>query len=556
MPAEQRAAQPELPPQEAPPPEEVSVQPQAGKKTPWIAIGVIALIVIALAAFFVLRLLNQRRAAEEATTVSTTVPVAAPTPAPQLPELRVYTDLEKAKVTLDGKDIGELEAGQFSLDNLSEGQHALEIGDGTSQVKISVGSAHDSMPLVQGPLQTTNLKAIVVASGPQQGQVLSSYGPMPASMDGKQIGALGSAPLPLPNLPAGTHDLDVGTGKDEKKISFQLGAMPALTIFLSADRNVGNLLVVAGEDGATVLLNGKAYPRLTKRGQLVIANLVPKRYTVSVVKDGFQQTPSQDVNILKGQGSKLVFVLQPAPTMASLVIAGATPLADVLLDGRSLGAVQQDGSFSASNIKPGAHTIGLRKEQFKPKDLQRQFVAGGSVRLNASDVALESAAPAAPALAPPKLVVQTVAGAQVILDGRPSGQTGSDGRLEITPVPAGDHNLVVVAKPYNDFKETVTLIPGHVLTVTPSLVASMAVEHKHVVGGCNGTLLVGGGRIQYRASNGSDSFDFPLTAVKKTGSADSGKGFYLEIAGAKRYTFHAAAAADDLRVIQTALPKQ
>jgi hypothetical protein len=113
-----------------------------------------------------------------------------------------------------------------------------------------------------------------------------------------------------------------------------------------------------------------------------------------------------------------------------------------------------------------------------------------------------------------------------------------------------------VAKPYNDFKETVTLIPGHVLTVTPSLVASMAVEHKHVVGGCNGTLLVGGGRIQYRASNGSDSFDFPLTAVKKTGSADSGKGFYLEIAGAKRYTFHAAAAADDLRVIQTALPKQ
>ena len=109
--------------------------------------------------------------------------------------------------------------------------------------------------------------------------------------------------------------------------------------------------------------------------------------------------------------------------MASLVIAGATPLADVLLDGKSLGAVQQDGSFSASNINPGAHTIGLRKEQFKPKALQRQFVAGGSVHLNASDVALESAAPAAPALAPPKLVVQTVAGAQVILDGRPSGQS-------------------------------------------------------------------------------------------------------------------------------------
>src|SRR5208337_4890230 len=219
-------------------------------------------------------------------------------------------------------------------------------------------------------------------------------------------------------------------GKDEKKISFQVSTTPALTVFLSADRNVGNLLVVTGEDGATVLLNGKAYPRTTKRGQLVIANLVPKRYTVSVVKDGFQPTPSQDVNILKGQGAKLAFALQPAPTVASLVITGATPAAVVLLDGKSLGTIQQDGSFSASNIKPGAHTIGLRKRQFKPKDLQRQFVAGGSVQLNANEVALESAAPpVVPALAPPKLVVQTLAGAQVIIDGHPSGQTDSNGRL-------------------------------------------------------------------------------------------------------------------------------
>jgi len=276
-----------------------------------------------------------------------------------------------------------------------------------------------------------------------------------------------------------------------------------------------------------------------------------------VVKDGFQQAPAQKVDILKGQASKLVFVLQPAPTGASLVIAGARPLTDVLLDGKSLGAVQQDGSFSASNIKPGAHTIGLRRDQFKPKDLQRQFAAGGSVHLNANDVAMESAAAAAPALAPPKLVVQTVAGAQVIIDGRPSGQTDSSGRLEITPVPPGDHTLEVVLKPYNNFKQNVTLSAGHVVTITPNLLASMAVEHKHVVGGCNGTLLVGEGRIQFRASSGSDSFDFPLTAIKKVGSADSGKGFYVEISGAKRYTFHAPAAAQDLQIIQNAItPKK
>jgi hypothetical protein len=242
--------------------------------------------------------------------------------------------------------------------------------------------------------------------------------------------------------------------------------------------------------------------------------------------------------------------------VASLVIAGGMPSAVVLLDGSHLGTIQPDGTFSASNIKPGLHTIGLRKHPFKPRDLQRQFVAGESVRLNAIEVALESAAPAAPALAPPKLIVQTVPGAQVTLDGQPLGQVGSNGLLEVSPAPAGQHTLQVVAKAYNNFTEKVTLSPGSSTTIVASLLASMAVQHKHVVGGCNGTLLVGQGRIQYRASSGGDSFDVPLTSVKRTGPADSGKGFFVEIAGAKRYTFHASAAAQDLQIIQNALPKK
>ena len=530
------------------------VTPPAGKKMLWVVVGVVVLIIAALAALLVRRFLKQPPA-QQAMTVPTPAPVPAPPPLPQLPELRVYTDLEKGKLTLDGNEVGELEGGQFSLDKLSEGQHALEIGDGTSQVKISVASAPDSMPQIQGALETQNLKAIVVTSGPQNGQVLSSYGPIAASLDGKDIGSLSSTPLPLSGLASGTHDLDVGTGNDEKKISFELSATPSLMVFLSADRDVGNLLVVAGQDGATVLLNGKPYPRLTKHGQLVIADLAPKQYAVSVVKDGFQQAPAQNVNILKGQASKLIFALQPAPSAASLVIAGAMPQTDVLLDGASLGAVQQDGSFTASNIKPGAHTIGLRRDQFKPKDLQRQFAAGGSVHLSAADVAMASAAPAAPALLPPKLVVQTVAGAQVIIDGQPSGQTDSKGRLEITPLAPGDHSVEIVLKPYNNFNQTMNFSPGHIVSITPRLLASMAVEHKHLVGGCNGTLLVGDGKIQFQASNGNDSFNHSLSAVKKVGAADGGKGFFVEITGAKRYTFHAADAATDLQIIQNALSK-
>jgi tetratricopeptide (TPR) repeat protein len=540
-------------PPEPVPPQEVSARPPAGKKILWIATGVAVLVVVVVAALLVPRLLKKQPATEGAASSSTPIPAAPP----QLAGLRVYTDLENAKVTLDGNEVGALEGGQFSLDNLSDGQHALEIGDGTSQAKISVTSPHDSMPVVQGPLEAKNLKVIVVTNGPQQGQVVLSYGPVQASMDGKEMGTISSTPLELPNLLPGTHDLVLGTGKDERKVSFQVADTPALTVFLSADRNVGNLLVVTAEDGATVLLNGRKYPRTTRHGQLVIANLEPKRYTVAVVKDGFQTVPQQEVNIQKGQVEKLVFALQPVPTVASLIIAGATPLAEVLLDGKSLGRIQQDGSFSVANVPPGPHTIGLKKDTFKPRDLQRQFVAGGSVRLTAKEVALESAsAHPSPTSAPPKLIVQTVPGAQVNIDGRAVGQTGSNGRLEISPAPAGDHTVEVVAKPYDNFKGKVTLSPGNVSTITPSLRASMPVEHKHVVGSCNGILLVGSGRIQYIASSGKDSFDYPIAAVKKAGSADSGKGFYLEITGAKRYVFHAPAAEQDLQILQNALPKQ
>jgi hypothetical protein len=86
--------------------------------------------------------------------------------------------------------------------------------------------------------------------------------------------------------------------------------------------------------------------------------------------------------------------------------------------------------------------------------------------------------------------------------------------------------------------------------------AALSVEHKHMVGSCSGTLRIGQGRIQYVATSSKDSFDYPLASVKKAGAADSGQGFYLEISGAKRYTFHAPNAAQDLQILLNALPKQ
>jgi hypothetical protein len=83
--------------------------------------------------------------------------------------------------------------------------------------------------------------------------------------------------------------------------------------------------------------------------------------------------------------------MQPVPQVAILQIREATPGAEVLLDQKPLGAVGDDGTFAANSVPPGDHTIELRKDQFLPKRMQRQFVAGRTVAVLGADGVLAAA---------------------------------------------------------------------------------------------------------------------------------------------------------------------
>jgi Flp pilus assembly protein TadD len=156
-------------------------------------------------------------------------------------------------------------------------------------------------------------------------------------------------------------------------------------------RNVGTLVVVAGQDDARIFLNGKLQRQLTRAGQLRVPNLEPKDYVVQVSKDGFQDAPQQTVHIRKDEEARVVFNLQPQPHLASLTIQGGAPGTTVLVDQASVGTIQPDGTLSVSTVNPGDHTVELRKDRFKPRQFQKHFVAGAAVSLAAADTALEAA---------------------------------------------------------------------------------------------------------------------------------------------------------------------
>ncbi len=160
--------------------------------------------------------------------------------------------------------------------------------------------------------------------------------------------------------------------------------------------NVGTLVVVAGQDGARVFLNGKLQPQLTQAGQLRLPSLELRDYVVQVSKSGFQDPPPQKIRIRKGEQARLVFNLQPRnlqpqPRLAALTIQGGAPGTTVLVDQTLVGTIQPDGALSVSTVNPGDRTVELRKEGFKPRQFKKHFVVGGTISLAAADAALEAA---------------------------------------------------------------------------------------------------------------------------------------------------------------------
>ncbi len=315
--------------------------------------------------------------------------------------LRIFTDLDPARVTINDQPPVPFQGGQFVLDRLPEGRHTVRIAGRYGEAVFPVEVTAAEAPRVAGPVEAKQVAAVVVAQAGAEARVYSSMANAPVSVDGAPAGIVGPEGLALAGLAAGGHELEIGEGRERRKLSFETAGNPTLTAFLNSDRDAGTLVVITGEDGATVWLDGKEQPRPTSRGQLRIPNLAVKQYAVRVTKDGFVDSPELPVEIRKGEDSRLVFELRPVPTVAAMLIAGGPPGAEVLIDGSAVGTVGFDGGFSISNIAPGDHRIELRMPQYRPRVVARQFAAGETVRLSAAEVALEAMPRTAPKPAPP-----------------------------------------------------------------------------------------------------------------------------------------------------------
>jgi hypothetical protein len=349
---------------------------------------------------------NQQAAKDSAQTGANEIPAgnAAGTPPSTAPTLRLYTDLIPGTYTIDDKEPQDLKDGEIVLDKLEPGRHSIKVTGRNGNAALSFDVAEKTAPRIVGQPTASNVMAVAVSTEGGKGRLVTNADHPVVLLDGKPAGESNPDGITLDDLGTTDHDLQVTEDKDRQRFVLTYAPAPTLTVYVKSDPNAGTVIVMTGQDGADVYIDDKLYRRKTERGQVRIPLKVGE-YAIRVHKAGFIDPPPETVSVKKAEESAVEFKLEPAPQIATLEIRGALPGTMVYLDKDLAAAIGNDGNANISTVKPGEHTIELRREQALPKKFERTFHIGDIVVLSGPDVTLEKVVvdnkPAPPPSPPP-----------------------------------------------------------------------------------------------------------------------------------------------------------
>jgi eukaryotic-like serine/threonine-protein kinase len=305
---------------------------------------------------------------------------------PQL--LQVNTNFASGQVLLDGVAAGELRDGQFRLDRVVSGTHTIRVTGGDAQFEAQWRGEPGEVPVLTRPIAAKNVQATLFANAGRSGSLACNCDVRGIQVDGSAVTSAevaGGLSLAVKNLNEGSRRITVS----DRSLVVDVRPNPALNIFLSLDRNVGTLVVEAGQDNATVFLNNRPYRRLTERGILRVPVEVGE-YTVRVVKPGFRPSAESKLQVGKGEEKQVSFALTQLP--ASLEINGALPGALVKLDGKPVGQTSPNGTLR-TEVTPGDHQIEITRDDYTPVRFGARFAPGEAIRPQREQIAMARVIP-------------------------------------------------------------------------------------------------------------------------------------------------------------------
>ncbi len=308
--------------------EEARVAPSSGLqkslKRPWLFVAsAAALLIIAGIVFWTTR-------PGTVTTISSRASTPPPVVAPPAPSVQIASNVQVGDIYIDGNKVGSLAGSQFTLPAITAGNHVLKVSAGDGEALLHLVIAPGNPPGLREPIAAKNVLVATVSHDGKSGFLTSSVRtPQPIYLDGHPAGVTKDGSLPLSNVPAGTHRVQVGDGNDSLKFDVAVSDKPFFYAFVAP---------------ATKGAEATAKPNL-------------------------------------------------APKPAVVELRGAAPGTQVRIDGTTLlGTVPRNRSF-VHPVPPGNHAIELSRDGSIPKNLQRRFDSGQTTLLAGSDVELEPRTP-------------------------------------------------------------------------------------------------------------------------------------------------------------------
>ncbi|MBI4909359.1 MAG: protein kinase [Acidobacteria bacterium] len=146
----------------------------------------------------------------------------------------------------------------------------------------------------------------------------------------------------------------------------------------------GTLIVTTGVGGADVYVDGARAGVSDAAGRLRL-QMPAKEYSVRAQKQGFQTSETRSVTVTGNADAETRLLLNPEE--ATLILRGATPGAEVRIEGRTVGRVENDGSLSVG-VPAGRYAIQISKDRFETRTLQKALTAGQKLQLGPGEVAL------------------------------------------------------------------------------------------------------------------------------------------------------------------------
>ena len=269
-------------------------------------------------------------------------------------------------------------------------------------------TADGRAPTLRSPVAAKELVAFAAMGLGSSAILTSTVTPLKLSLEGGNAVDLPADGYRFQNLSAGSHDIALSDGKQEKEFVLDAGDHPSINIALYSDRNVGSVLVHAGVDAFSVFLNGTRFERRVRNGEMFISGLPARKYKMRILADGYEPVDEREVEVSKGGVARQEFNLTAVPQFASLLLRGLPPHSQVLIDGTRMNATEQQGALKIEKAPLGEHTIEVRNSHYRFKSTTRLFTKNETAVLTASDLGMEKM----PASIP---ITTTPGGAQLVL---------------------------------------------------------------------------------------------------------------------------------------------